>query len=571
MPACDGNNEARPGQIIVSMNAGQVVMDLNRPVTTIGRSRSATLRLDDRSISGLHCEIVHLPAGYLLVDHGSKNGTTMRDSRVSEVFLRNGDIFRVGHATVRFVGPNPNEAEVAARANSAASAAAIPAEGAVPPAPPAPAAAVPDPGGASPVAAGPGPAVIFVGGPGAAPVAVQLAAAAAPARPGKASGSRIGPAIRRRRRFVGEGGVPWGVFLICLAGVVGATAVTCWHLWKGGALETSRASTEAPMGVAPVPARPDGRGASTPADDAAAARAGSAPAARAEGTVRPALPGAREGSGTKAPSGGATGEVPGSAGKSGSGRTPGVGPATGVGSDDPAGASTAAAEETGDPALAIAGRESSGAAEERAPAGASLPGRAEQTEAVEEEADRRWDYEFLGVPGNGTHVCFILDASASMSLPTQKGTKLKRDIMKQHLLEAIEDLDPAVSFAVVFFTTEAYPLSAKFVAATAANKAEARNWIERFERRGATNLASGLLKGFELVRKVPADERPKNYHVTLFVLSDGRVRDAKAILRGAEVLMKEAPVTIHTVSFDERDEVLKDLARVGNGEYHVSR
>jgi Mg-chelatase subunit ChlD len=202
------------------------------------------------------------------------------------------------------------------------------------------------------------------------------------------------------------------------------------------------------------------------------------------------------------------------------------------------------------------------------------PAERRETAAEEEDYSHEWEYEFMGVTDRGTHVCFVLDASASMSFAQAKGGKVKRDRMKQHLIDAIEDLESEVSFTVVFFTAEAYAMTGKFVKATVANKNEAVAWVNGFERRGATNLWSGLQRAFEIVRKVPESEQKggkEPFHVTMYVLSDGRVRDAQQILSAAATAVRSAPVTIHTISFDAEDEVLAQLAKVGKGEYQVAR
>ena len=574
-----GESMVSRAHLVVTQNSERIIVTLTKPVTVIGRSREAELRIDDRSISAKHCEIVKLPAGYLLVDHGSRNGTVLRGQEVSEIFLRDGDEFVVGHASIRFVGPDPDEEKMRQATPS-------PAVAEMAPSPLPTAAAVPAPSGAP---AGTG-------------------------SPDKSDDTREVPRLRRRRRVARSSGIPVPVFVIGLVLAAAGAAALCWAFLGGQEITSGRAggSGEPPKSVAAnsaqplvggeVERRPEkaprgegrafGEGASAksrtseldpdpgpapsrhePGGAADQEIGGSAPAgpARSREPLKEKRPVAVSQDNPEDAVEGALGIVGGETRSRETlleGESP-RGPGPGSGSADPP------SREPG--AQGTGGGEGNGSkGGNDGPEGdPGLRGtQGEETKAagdpVEDGPAHEWEYEFMGVSGRGTHVCFVLDASASMSFPTQQGGKVKRDIMKKHLVDAIEDLEPETSFTIVFFTSEAYAMTGKFVKATAANKSEATAWIDAFERRGATNLWSGLQRAFEIVKKVPGNERKaKGFRVAMFVLSDGRVRDAQSILRGAEALVGSAPVTIHTLSFDQEDRVLEDLAKIGGGEYQV--
>jgi DNA-binding NtrC family response regulator len=69
---------------------------------TIGASPDNALSLDDAAVSRFHAEIEVSPAGYVLRDLGSKNGTFVGNLRVREVYLAPGQSFRVGGTTLQF-------------------------------------------------------------------------------------------------------------------------------------------------------------------------------------------------------------------------------------------------------------------------------------------------------------------------------------------------------------------------------------------------------------------------------------------------------------------------------------
>lgn len=75
---------------------------LTRSVTTIGRSPDRTVVVSDLGVSRRHAEIRRTDPGYVLVDVGSTNGTSVNDHRVANHLLASGDRIRVGDAILTF-------------------------------------------------------------------------------------------------------------------------------------------------------------------------------------------------------------------------------------------------------------------------------------------------------------------------------------------------------------------------------------------------------------------------------------------------------------------------------------
>lgn len=78
---------------------------LTRQITSIGRSPSSDLRLDDRSISRQHAAIYYLRDTFYLEDFDSLNGTSVNGVPVKgrRVVINSGDEIRVGLTCLRFI------------------------------------------------------------------------------------------------------------------------------------------------------------------------------------------------------------------------------------------------------------------------------------------------------------------------------------------------------------------------------------------------------------------------------------------------------------------------------------
>lgn len=69
---------------------------LTRRLVLFGRGPMARLRLQDKTVSSLHCAVVGTPRGTWVVDLLSKEGTFVNDTPVRSARLRDGDRLRVG-------------------------------------------------------------------------------------------------------------------------------------------------------------------------------------------------------------------------------------------------------------------------------------------------------------------------------------------------------------------------------------------------------------------------------------------------------------------------------------------
>ena len=75
----------------------------------IGKDDSASLRIDDRHVSGRHARVALTEAGVLIEDLGSRNGTFVNGVPVTSVVVRRRSLITVGGTPVRleFGGPPP--------------------------------------------------------------------------------------------------------------------------------------------------------------------------------------------------------------------------------------------------------------------------------------------------------------------------------------------------------------------------------------------------------------------------------------------------------------------------------
>ena len=77
---------------------------------SIGRSEQADVTIDDDDASRLHCEILAHPAGVMLQDLQSTNGTKVNGQRVTQQLLMDGDQIQIGGSVFRFTRANHVEA-----------------------------------------------------------------------------------------------------------------------------------------------------------------------------------------------------------------------------------------------------------------------------------------------------------------------------------------------------------------------------------------------------------------------------------------------------------------------------
>lgn len=69
----------------------------------IGRGQQADLRIDDASVSREHARLVHNADGWLVVDLGSSNGTSVDGERQQRSLVRDGSVISFGAVHARLV------------------------------------------------------------------------------------------------------------------------------------------------------------------------------------------------------------------------------------------------------------------------------------------------------------------------------------------------------------------------------------------------------------------------------------------------------------------------------------
>jgi pSer/pThr/pTyr-binding forkhead associated (FHA) protein len=72
-------------------------------ITRLGRSMSAEVEIDDRSVSRRHALIVLRDGQTVLLDDGSLNGTWLNGDRIDHAVLTTGDEIALGDARLRYV------------------------------------------------------------------------------------------------------------------------------------------------------------------------------------------------------------------------------------------------------------------------------------------------------------------------------------------------------------------------------------------------------------------------------------------------------------------------------------
>ncbi len=83
---------------------------------TIGRTANNTIALDDAQVSRKHAVIERTPAGAILKDLGSGNGTYVNNRKIIEFSLSDGDVFSVGPVEIRYEQVQAPSAKAASRA-----------------------------------------------------------------------------------------------------------------------------------------------------------------------------------------------------------------------------------------------------------------------------------------------------------------------------------------------------------------------------------------------------------------------------------------------------------------------
>jgi pSer/pThr/pTyr-binding forkhead associated (FHA) protein len=76
---------------------------LENECLTIGRKPGNDIQIDDRAISGHHCQIITILNDSFLEDLESTNGTYVNSRRITKYALRNGDVINLGTHQLQYV------------------------------------------------------------------------------------------------------------------------------------------------------------------------------------------------------------------------------------------------------------------------------------------------------------------------------------------------------------------------------------------------------------------------------------------------------------------------------------
>ena len=96
-------NETSTPRLLVFTNTGTHEISLDgADQVTIGRIDENDLVIEQEKVSRRHAEVVRRGNLFILRDLGSSNGTWVKDEKVTELVLQDGDIFRIGQSQVIF-------------------------------------------------------------------------------------------------------------------------------------------------------------------------------------------------------------------------------------------------------------------------------------------------------------------------------------------------------------------------------------------------------------------------------------------------------------------------------------
>ncbi len=117
MPAVSATGDADESPPGEAMPDAYLVVDgdryvpLDRPVINIGRRRDNMIVLDDPRVSRQHCQLRLRFGRFVLYDLGSRGGTFVNDTRVTECALRSGDVIALAGVPVVFIVEEPGTGE----------------------------------------------------------------------------------------------------------------------------------------------------------------------------------------------------------------------------------------------------------------------------------------------------------------------------------------------------------------------------------------------------------------------------------------------------------------------------
>lgn len=98
----------------ISIDYKGKTFDLEDDEISIGRSDANEITLNNSSISGSHCMLKKLEAGYQLKDLGSTNGTRVNGQQITETMLQDRDVVHFGSLEFIFADQQPENIDIEA-------------------------------------------------------------------------------------------------------------------------------------------------------------------------------------------------------------------------------------------------------------------------------------------------------------------------------------------------------------------------------------------------------------------------------------------------------------------------
>lgn len=165
---------------------------------------------------------------------------------------------------------------------------------------------------------------------------------------------------------------------------------------------------------------------------------------------------------------------------------------------------------------------------------------------------------FFGIEARGNRFAYIVDLSGSMA---QDG---RLDSMLEELRRSVTELGSHVSFYIVFYSDDAFPLGNRreWTDATGSGKRWAREKLTAIEALGSTHP----VPAFELVSRI----RPRAD--AIYFMTDGQFNNVEADVNTILAMNRERPTPIHCITFVTRDAEasMRRIAQETGGSYtHV--
>lgn len=192
---------------------------------------------------------------------------------------------------------------------------------------------------------------------------------------------------------------------------------------------------------------------------------------------------------------------------------------------------------------------------------------------------------YYGIPIVTNRAIFIVDVSGSMSKASSDPSKepgpndpAKVEVAKRELIRALKGFDPKGRFNIIAFNDAVKRWKDGLVPATAANKAEAENFVQQFSAAQSTNIYDAMELAFKMAGMGATDKHYEPAADTIFLLSDGSptkpdgsLDDWMKIIRAVREWNRLKRITIHAIGVGGHNAAFMSmLASENNGRY-VSR